>query len=155
MNAIPIASILRPQLDRVFSLAGSLVRDCTYYKTSSHAGTGLLDMAAMSVPVKAILTPYQSQDIDGSAVLLGDEKCFIRANDLAAITNPTTGDYLTDMTNGQSHQVIASRLEPSGCLWLIQVRRLLVDDWGDLMPAYFLEDWGDLSATTLFDDLNS
>ena len=85
MNPIALKNIVAPQLDRAFDLAGELVRDSIFYKTESNPCTGLLTMAALYAPVKALCVDYHSQDLDGSAVLVGDEKCFIRAGELASM----------------------------------------------------------------------
>ena len=155
MSAIGFKNIVGPHLDRAFNLAGELVRDCIFYKTESNDGTGLLTMAAMYAAVKALFAEYHSRDIDGSAVLLGDEKCFIRAGELTGITLPGAGDYLTETISGQRREVIAARLDPTGSFWLLQVRRSASEDWGDLNPFSQSEDWGDLTTAVLFDDWQS
>src|SRR5687768_8168535 len=105
MSAIAFKKIIGPHLDRAFDLAGELVRDCIFYKTESNAETGLLTMAALYAPVKALFVDYHSQDIDGSAVLLGDEKCFIRFGELMSITEPGANDYLTETISGLRREV--------------------------------------------------
>ena len=152
MSAIPLQSMVGPQLDLAFVMAAELVRDCVFYKTESSAGTGLLTMAALYASVKALCVPYRSQDIDGSAVLVGDEKCFVRAGELASITLPGAGDYMTETVSGLRREVIAARLDPTGSFWIIQARRFALEDWGDLGAATQGEDWGDLTAAVLFDD---
>jgi hypothetical protein len=126
-----------------------------FYKTESSAGTGLLVMAALYAPVKALFVDYHSQDIDGSSVLVGDEKCFIRAGELASITLPGAGDYLTETVSGLRREVIAARQDPTGSFWVMQARRSAAEDWGDLGPAAQSEDWGDLAVAVLFDDWQS
>ena len=155
MSAIAFKTIVGPHLDRAFDLAGELVLDCIFYKTESNTGTGLLTMAALYAPVKALFVDYHSQDIDGSAVLLGDEKCFVRAGELASITLPGAGDYLTETISGLRREVIAARLDPTGSFWVIQARRSASEDWGDLNPFSQGEDWGDLTAAVLLDDWQS
>src|SRR3954465_15060589 len=152
---IGLNKIVAPQLDRAFDLAGELVRDCIFYKTESNAGTGLLTLAALYAPVKALCVFYHSQDIDGSAVLVGDEKCFIRASELTAITSPGSGDYLTETISGMRREVVAARMDPTSVFWMMQVRRSAVEDWGDLSAITQGEDWGDLTAAILFDDLQA
>ena len=155
MSAIGLKNIVGPHLDRAFDLAGELVRDCIFYKTESNAGTGLLSMAALYAPVTAVFAEYHSSDIDGSAVLLGDEKCFIRSGELASITLPGASDYLTETISGQRREVIAARLDPTGSFWVIQARRSASEDWGDLSAFSQSEDWGDLTAAVLLDDWQS
>jgi len=152
---ISLHNVIVVQLDLAFDMAGELVRDCVFYKTESNAGTGLLTMAALYTPVKALFVDYHSQDIDGSSVLLGDEKCFIRSGEMASITLPGPGDYLTETISGLRREVIAARQDPTGSFWIIQVRRSAGEDWGDLNPAAQSEDWGDLTAAVLFDDWQS
>ena len=152
MKAIPLQSIVAPQMDLAFGLAAELVRDCVFYKTPSDAGTGLLTMAALYAAVKALCVPYHSQDIDGSSVLVGDEKCFIRAGEMTAITLPGPGDYLTESASGLRREVIAARLDPTGSFWIVQARRSSLEDFGDLTAVTQAEDWGDLTAAVLFDD---
>ncbi len=152
---ITLHTIIRPQLDLAFELAGELVRDCIFYKTESNAGTGLLAMAALWVPVKALFVDYHGQDIDGSSVLLGDEKCFIRSGEMASIALPGPGDYLTETISGLRREVIAARQDPTESFWIMQVRRSACEDWGDLNPASQSEDWGDLTTAVLFDDWQS
>ena len=152
---IALRNIITPNLDKAFELAGELVRDCIFYKTESNAGTGLLTLTALYAPVKALCVAYHSQDIDGSSVLVGDEKCFIRTGELASITLPGAGDYLTEIISGMRREVIAARTDPTGSMWIMQVRRSAVEDWGELDPFTQAEDWGDLSAASLFDDFQS
>ena len=109
-------------------------------------------MAALYASVKALCVPYHSQDIDGSSVLVGDEKCFVRAGELASITLPGAGDYLTETISGLRREVIAARLDPTGSFWVIQARRFATEDWGDLAAMTQGEEWGDLSGAVLFDD---
>ncbi|HEY2951714.1 MAG TPA: hypothetical protein VGK40_03970 [Verrucomicrobiae bacterium] len=155
MNPIGLKNIVAPQLDRAFDLAGELVRDSIFYKTESNPCTGLLTMAALYAPVKALCVDYHSQDIDGSAVLVGDEKCFIRASELTSITLPGAGDYLTETISGQRREVIAARLDPTDSFWIMQVRRSATEDWGDLNLFSQAEDWGDLTTAVVFDDWQS
>lgn len=155
MSAIALQKVLVPQLDTAFDLAGELVRDCVFYKTESNAGTGLLAMGALYASVKALFVDYHSQDIDGSAVLLGDEKCFIRSGEMAGITLPGAGDYLTETISGLRRVVIAARQDPTESFWVMQVRRSAGEEWGELDPASQSEDWGDLTAAALFDDWQS
>jgi hypothetical protein len=105
--------------------------------------------------VTALCTNYHSQDIDGSSVLVGDEKCFIRAKELADITMPGQGDYLTETISGIRRDVIAARQDPTGCFWIIQARRISGEDWGDLNVTTQSEDWGDLTPAVLYDDFQS
>lgn len=155
MNAIDLKSILLRNLETVFVLSGQLAKSCTFFKTVSNATTGLLTMAAIDVPATAIFVFYQSSDIDGSAVLLGDEKCFVRVADLVTITTPGVGDNLTENVSGIRRNVIAARLDPTGSFWTMQVRRAGGEDWGELTAATSDEDYGDLSPTPLFDDLQN
>jgi hypothetical protein len=149
---IGLQHIILPQLDLAFELAGELVRDCVFYKTESNAGTGLVAMGALYAPVKALFVDYHAQDIDGSSVLLGDEKCFIRSGEMASLTLPGAGDYLTETLSGLRREVIAARQDPTGSFWVMQARRSAGEDWGELNPAAQSEDWGDLAAAAVFDD---
>ena len=112
----------------------------------------LVSLALCAVAVTAIFVPYHSSDIDGSAVIIGDEKCFVRAADLVNITSPGGGDNLVETVTGLRRNVIASRLDPVGTFWTLQVRRAGNEDWGALTAATADEDYGDLSPTPLFDD---
>jgi hypothetical protein len=152
---IPLNNIVGKQLDLAFALAKALVRDCIYYKTESNAGTGLLTLTATYATVTALCTNYHSQDIDGSSVLVGDEKCFIRSRELSGITMPGQGDYLTETISGIRRDVIAARQDPTGCFWIIQARRISGEDWGDLNVTTQSEDWGDLTPAVLYDDFQS
>ena len=152
MSTIGLQKIIGPQLDLAFELVGELVRDCVFYKTESSVRTGLLSMGAMTAPVSALFVDYHSQDIDGSAVLLGDEKCFIRSREMAGITLPGPGDYLTEANSSLRRDVVAARQDPTGSFWVLQVRRVAGEDWGDFTPAKQTEDWGSLAAASLSDD---
>jgi len=149
---IGLRRILAPQLDRAFELAGELVRDCVFYKTESSIGTGLVPVIALFAPVKALFVDYHSQDIDGSGVLLGDEKAFVRSGELGTLPAPGTGDYLTESGSGLRREVIAARQDPTGSFWVLQVRRSMCEDWGDLSPMSLAEDWGGLTEAVVFDD---
>ena len=151
----PLQLIVLPGLELAFGLAADLVRPSTFFKTESNAGTGLLSLTAVSAAVQAIVLPYHASDIDGSAVLYGDEKCLVRAAELAGIASPGPGDYLVDTVSGLRRQVLAARLDPTGAFWTFQARRCGAEDWGNLTAAASAEDWGGLSATPRFDDLQN
>lgn len=153
MNAITFNALLLRNLETIFALSGQLALSCTFFKTQSDVATGLLTLAFLDVPVTAIFVPYHSSDIDGSAVLVGDEKAIVRIADLAGITSPGAGDNLVETATGLRRYVIASRLDLAGTFWTLQVRRAGNEDWGSLAAATSDEDYGDLSATPLFDDL--
>lgn len=155
MNALSVQTILLKNLDRVFDLANSCVKACTFFKTEGNAATGLLTLAAIYAPVNAIFVNYHSQDIDGSAVLVGDEKALVRASEIATITTPGPGDYLTESLSGLRRVVIAARLDYTGSFWTFQIRRCGNEDFGDLTLATADEDWGGFTATPLFDDLQN
>src|SRR5438128_3815893 len=152
MNALGLQALVKPQMDNAFALAAQIVRTCIFYKTASNAGTGLLTLAALSAPVKAMVTLYTRRDIDGLNILFGDEKLIIRSGDLASIVNPGPGDYLLDLLAGIRWEIITSRLDPTGTFWIFQSRRTPNEDWGDFTPFTLSEDYGDLTAATLFDD---
>jgi hypothetical protein len=155
MTAIDFPTLLQRNLDTLFGLAGQWVRGCIFFKTQSDAGTGLLSLSALYAPVRAIFVRYHSADIDGSAVLVGDEKAFVRASELTGICAPGPGDNLVEESSGLRRLVIASRLDPTGVYWTFQARRAGSEDWGDLTAATNDEDYGDLSPTPLFDDLQN
>ena len=155
MNPIGLQALLKPQIDATFALAAQIVRDCIFYKTESNAGTGLLTLAALSAPVKAMVTLYTRRDIDGLSILFGDEKLIVRTGELASIANPGPGDYLLDLLAGIRWEIITSRLDPTNTFWIFQCRRTPNEDWGDFTPVTQSEDWGDLTAATLFDDWQS
>lgn len=155
MNAIDINTLLLRNLDTLFGVAGQWVKAGNFFKTESHAATGLLTLSAVYAPVQAILVPYHSSDIDGSVVLVGDEKAFIRARELTGITAPGPGDNLVETVSGLRRLVIASLLDPTGAFWTFHTRRAAGEDFGDLTAPTAAEDWGDLSATPLFDDFQN
>lgn len=152
MKAIDLQDLIGAPLDLAFALAGDLVRDCVFTKTLSNAGTGLLEVTALDAPVTALFVDYHSQDIDGSAVLLGDEKAFIRSGELSGVAAPAEGDVLVETRSGLRRLVVAARQNLTGTFWVLQVRRSMTEDCGDLTAAGVGEDWGDLGAATLFDD---
>jgi hypothetical protein len=152
---LSLHNLTEANLELIFSLAGQWVQPCVFFKTESDAATGLLAASLLYAPVTAIFVPYRSSDIDGSVVLVGDEKAFVRAGELAGITAPGPGDNLVEVISGQRRVVIASRLDPTGSFWTFQARRAGNQDFGDLTAATAAEDWGDLTATPLFDDLQN
>lgn len=152
MGAIRFRRMVGRQLDRVFVLVAELVRDCTFHKVESGAGTGLLPVTSLSAGVKALVAEYRSGDIDGSSVQVGDERLIVRAFELELVPTPGSGDYLVEVLTGLQRDVIAARLDVTGTFWTIQARRSSANDWGDLSVFSLAEDWGGLEPATLFED---
>jgi hypothetical protein len=139
-----------------FELAASLVRRCTFYKTESGPATGLVSGCVAYATVNALFVDYRSQDIDGSAVVLGDEKAFVRSSDLVGVYPPGAGDYLTEAVSGLRRLVVAARQDPTGSVWVMQVRRTTAEDWGGLVLAGLSrDDWGGLGVAVVFEDLDT
>jgi hypothetical protein len=151
MNGLEIKSIVSKEMARSFDLVDELVRSCIFYRVESPETTGLLDPADLSVTARALFVDYHSQDIDGSSVLVGDEKCFVIADELGQLV-PGAGDYLVEVLSGIRRNIIAARKDPTDAFWILQVRRFFNEDWGDLSRPSALEDWGNLTAATQFDD---
>ena len=155
MSALGLQALLKPQIDVAFDLGSEIVRDCIFYKTESNEGTGLLSLAALSAPVKVLMTLYGRRDIDGLNILFGDEKLIVRASEMASITNPGAGDYLIEVLSGARHDVVTAHRDPTSTIWILQTRPVTGEDWGDLNPFSQSEDWSDLNAAVLFDDWQS
>lgn len=136
-----------------FQLAGELVRQCLYCKTVSNAGTGLVALGVTETTVEVLFADFYTQEMfTGSVILQGDEKCLIRARELSSIASPGPGDCVVEMSIGLWREIINARLDPTRTFWVLQVRRVTNDDWGDLTAAARDEDWGGLTATLLIDD---
>ncbi|MGD0538040.1 MAG: hypothetical protein ABSC03_10395 [Verrucomicrobiota bacterium] len=155
MNAVALGNLIGREIDLAFDLAGELVRACVFDKTLTGPGTGLLDVSTLEAPVNVLFVDYHSQDIDGSAVLLGDEKAYVRSSDLAGIVAPAAGDVITENLSGLRRVVVAARCSPTGVYWTLQVRRSNSADFGDLTLADSADERGDLTAATMFDDWQS
>lgn len=154
MNPLAIKDVVSREMKGAFDIAGELVRSCLVYKTESPATTGLLSPASLSASTRALFVDYHSQDIDGSAVLVGDEKAFVLADEISEVS-PAAGDTVLEVLSGIRREVIAARMDPSDSFWVLQVRQFFNEDWSDLARATVLEDWGNLTTADLFDDWQS
>ena len=156
MSALDLQRLVSGGVALAFELAGGLVRRCTFYKTESGPATGLVSGCVAYATVNALFVDYRSQDIDGSAVVLGDEKAFVRSSDLVGVYPPGVGDYLTETVSGLRRLVVAARQDPTGSVWVMQVRRTTAEDWGGLVLAGLSrDDWGGLGAAVVFEDLDT
>ena len=101
----------------------------------------------MQVTVHALVLNYQSGDIDGTVVKVGDEKVLIRSRELAGMINPEPGDGLEETHGAIVRDVIAARQDATESFWTLQTRRAPSEDWGDLTAFRSSEDWGDLNTS--------
>ncbi len=156
MKALDLQRLVNEGMELAFRVAAGLVRQCTFYKTESGPGTGLVSGCVAYAAVNALFVDYRSQDIDGSAVVLGDEKALVRSSELSGVYPPGAGDYLTEAASGLRRLVVAARQDPTGSVWVMQVRRCAAEDWGNLSLAGLTrEDWGGLTVATVFEDLDT
>ncbi len=147
-----ISGLVGRNIDLAFGVGSALVRHCTFFKTQSGPGTGLVTQVATEAAVHGLFSGYRSGDIDGSVVRVGDEKCLVRASEMSGIYAPGLGDVLTEAATGLRWEVIAGRLDPTGSFWTFQVRRSNAEDWGALAVATGGDDRGTLEAASVFDD---
>lgn len=151
--AINITKAFKAALDILFSLAGELVRDGTYYRPASFSpATGLTPASEQTAAVKALIANYRPRELGTVVIQPGDEKVLVRASELAAIPSPAVGDYLVETTTGQRRDVLAAKLDDTGSLWTLQTARSINEDWGDLTAVTVSADWGDLTAATETED---
>ena len=156
MKALDLQRLVGSGVALAFRVAAGLVRRCTFYKTESGPATGLVSGCVAFAPVNALFVDYRSQDIDGSAVVLGDEKAFVRFAELGGVYPPGPGDFLTESVSGLRRLVVAARQDPTGAVWVMQVRRCTAEDWGGLaLAGVSREDWGGLGAAAVFEDLDT
>jgi hypothetical protein len=149
-----LPSLTRRALAAVFRLGPPIVRAGVFVRpTAFNAATGWVASAEITAPCQFIGAHVLSGGYLGLApVVPGTENLLIRASDLAAITSPGVGDYITENTNGLRRNVAASRLDPCGEFYVFQTVRSLDEDWGDLTAHTITEDFGDLAAATAFED---
>jgi hypothetical protein len=148
-----LTSITKTALKALFNLGPDFVKDATYVRPASFsAPTGLTFSAEVTAPVKMLVATYRSRSFAFTDVNPIDEKIFIRASELTAITSPAQGDYIIQSSNGQRRDVISAFADPTGELWTFTTARSLNQDWGDLTAHTSSEDWGDLTAITDSDD---
>jgi hypothetical protein len=156
MSALDLQRLVRSGVALAFELAAGLVRRCSFYKTESGPATGLVNGCLGYAAVEALFVDYRSQDIDGSAVVLGDEKAFVRSSELVGVYPPGPGDFLTETVSGLRRLVVAARQDPTGSVWVMQVRRCAGEDWGSVAVGWASrEDWGGLGAAVVFEDLDT
>jgi len=151
--AVSITKAFKSALDILFTVAGELVRDATYYRPASFSSaTGQISATEQMAGVKALVAAYRPRELGTVVIQPGDEKVLVRASELTAIPSPASGDYLVEALSGQRRDVLSARLDATGQLWTFQTVRSLNEDWGDLATATASADWGDLTAPTEFED---
>lgn len=151
--SINISKVFRSGLDILFTVAGELVREATYYRPASFsAASGLTTSVEQAAAVKALVAGYRAQEFGAVLIQPGDDKVLVRAAELAAIPSPAAGDYLVEATTGQRRDVLAAKLDATGLLWTLQTVRSLNEDWGDLSAMTVSADWGDLTIATETED---
>ena len=70
--------------------------------------------------VKMVFMSFSFMEIDGVAVLANDRKVIIASLDLDV--TPTLNDTIT-RADGSAWNVIASKTDPAGAAWVLQIRR--------------------------------
>ena len=161
-----IKSKVRVYVDLAFELFDDLVKSATFRKVTGYtidplSGSNVATYSTVNVGY--IRTHFQSQDVDGSSILYGDERWIVKASQLSTVSpQPSSGDSFE--ADGKLFDIQTALLDSTENLWTFQVRRnlpdvvgggaLVSDDWGDLTGATSNEDWGDLSLHDLADDWN-
>ena len=106
---IAIKNIVRRGLETAFALAENIVKELTLTKQEAAPYTGFVFPDSVHVTVRALVLNYQSGDIDGTVVKVGDEKVLIRSRELAGMINPQAGDLLEETHGAIVRDVIAAR----------------------------------------------
>ena len=148
-----LTKLMTPAVSRMFALGSEFVRPAVFYRPASFSSsTGLFAASEISVACSAFLSIYRPLELGAVAIPPSDDKVYVRASELAAISNPGAGDYLVESSNSLRRDVLSARLDPSGLLWTLRVSRSLNMDWGDLSTNTDSEDRGDLTFASDRDD---
>jgi hypothetical protein len=151
--SLDLRALTRSALATLFGLGVDFVKEGTYVRPASfNPQTGLTVSAEQSGSIKMILANYHPREVSLLAVQPGDEKALVRASELVAISSPASGDYLIQSSDGQRRDVLSAVLDRTGELWVLQTKRSLHQDWGDLTAFTANEDWGDFAEATELDD---
>ena len=145
---IAFQKIVAAQIDLAFKLAGELVRECAYCRS----GLNLMPVNNQFVIVNALFADFAYQEINGTTVINGDERCILRASEMEGIALTGPGDYLVETNSGKWREIISARKDPTGLIMTLQVRKSGAEDWEGLSAATLGEDRGDLTTTILIDD---
>jgi hypothetical protein len=145
--SIPISNLTATGADLAFALASELAHAfglCPLRRPQN----GLSSFPADPVAVRLLVSNYHSTDLDGSRVMMGDERGLGRWRDLqtAGAPMPSAGDYFI-AGDGSVRDVIAARLDPTETLITLQLRRSRAVDFGDPETVVYAEDFGRLPGT--------
>ncbi len=149
-----LPTLTRRALAAVFRLGPPVVRDGVFYRPPAfNSSTGWTVTVELTAPCKFIGAHILSGGYLGLApVVPGTQNLLVRASELATISAPAAGDYITENATGLRRNVQASRLDPSGEFYVFQCLPAGDEDWGDLTAHTVAEDFGDLTAPTSFED---
>jgi len=155
--SLALVNLVSNGLDTMFKLGNQFVKASTYFRPASfNPANGQTVTLEQSVPVTAFVATYRPRELGLVSFQPGDEKVYIRASELTAITDPVTGDYVIENVSGLRRDVISARLDSSGKLWTFQTQRGYNYDFGAVADAFgSSDDYGDLTAATAFDDFGS
>src|SRR5262245_18674335 len=128
-----VKTITKTSLNTLFNLGPDLVKDGTYVRPVSFSpSTGLIATAESTAPIKMLIATFRPPEIGFNLIQPETEKIFVRAAELAAITNPAAGDYFLQKSDSQRREILTATLDQTAEFWTFHTVRSLHQDWGDL-----------------------
>ena len=124
-----IADVLRSIPGIVDKAASGVFRDVTYGVVSNSAAGAGYDSDSGSTtpaltdvldPVRALISKFMSEEIDGQQIRATDQKVSIAGNELPAIV-PTPGDLIRDSALAVL-VVVSAPTDPVEAFWILHVR---------------------------------
>jgi hypothetical protein len=145
-------NLIHQFLDVLFAL-GDVAHDAVFCRPAGfNAQTGTFTTTESQADCQYLSLEYRPFELGTISAAAGDDKVLIRAEDLAAIDQPSPGDYLLETATGGRRDILASQLDQFGEFWVFQTRRSPHEDWGGLATATATADWADLTPATEYED---
>jgi hypothetical protein len=156
--SLNLIGIVGDAVDSMFDLGSEFVKAATYTRPPTfNPANGQTQTLEQTAAVTIFAVNFRPRELGLVSIQPGDEKIYIRASELASITDPIEGDYVIETVSGLRRDILSARLDQSGTLWTFQCTRGFNLDWGSIVDAAGAntEDWGDLTTATTLDDWGS
>ena len=113
-------ALVAAQVNLAFDILGDLIDDYVYRdKSNPVLVDGEYTYDDSESTVDGALTKYDTKRIDGKNILIGDKELIVKVSDLASISD----DAEFDDPDGVTWTVIDNDQDPSGTIWIIQLRK--------------------------------
>jgi len=119
-----LKTVLQDLMPKVLTALGDIPLTITYYKTGTYAynaSTGVVaETSGTSLSCTAIMSDYQSNEIDHQTILDTDKKIMIPRATLGISYDVSLLDRIA--IGGVTYHIVNKRIDPAEAMWVLQCR---------------------------------